>query len=208
LSVFLNTNVMKCKRPEFIAISNKPAHQEPQGRPEFPDRLVDCLTGKEIPFSNKDNIRQKMLRFLIDEKGYRKEEIRVDSEIRYRIEGAEMVSLVDISIVLGNKTLMVWKCASGSVVSRERQIIASARLLEDYLVPLAVVTNGRDLELLDTSTEKVTGEGRDAIPRREELVRLAEEFSARPTNREKLANEQRVLYTYDAITCPSNRVTP
>jgi hypothetical protein len=204
----LNTNVMKCKRPEFIAISNKPVHQEPAGRPEFPDRLVDCLTGKEIPFSNKDNIRQKMLRFLIDEKGYRKEEIRVDSEIRYRIESATMVSLVDISIVLGNKTLMVWKCASGSVVSRERQIIASARLLEDYLVPLAVVTNGRDLELLDTSTEKVTGEGRDAIPRREELVRLAEEFSARPTNREKLANEQRVLYTYDAITCPSNRVTP
>jgi hypothetical protein len=204
----LNTNVMKYKRPEFIAISNKPVHQEPAGRPEFPDRLVDCLTGKEIPFSNKDNIRQKMLRFLIDEKGYRKEEIRVDSEIRYRIESATMVSLVDISIVLGNKTLMVWKCASGSVVSRERQIIASARLLEDYLVPLAVVTNGRDLELLDTSTEKVTGEGRDAIPRREELVRLAEEFSARPTNREKLANEQRVLYTYDAITCPSNRVTP
>jgi hypothetical protein len=198
---------MKCKRPDFIAISNVPAHQEPEERPEFPDRLTDCLTGREIPFSNRDNIRQKMLRFLLDEKGYRKEDIRVDREIRYRIDGSEVVSLVDISIVLHNRTLMVWKCASGSVVSRERQIIASARLLEDYLVPFAVVTNGRDLELLDTSTEKVTREGLDAIPRREELAGMAEGFSPRPTNKKKLANEQRVLFTYDAIACPSNRVT-
>jgi hypothetical protein len=199
---------MKCKRPDFIAFSNVPAHQEPEERPEFPDRLTDCLTGEEIPFSNRDNIRQKMLRFLLDEKGYRKEDIRVDREIKYRIDGSDMASLVDISIMLHNRTLMVWKCASGSVVSRERQIIASARLLEDYLVPFAVVTNGRDLELLDTSTEKVTGEGLDAIPRREELEGIAEEFSPRPTNKKKLANEQRVLFTYDAIACPSNRVTP
>jgi hypothetical protein len=199
---------MKCRHPDFIAISNVPAHQKPEERPEFPDRLTDCLTGKEIPFSNRDNIRQKMLGFLIDEKGYRQEDIRVDREIRYGIDGSEMVSLVDISIVLGNRTLMVWKCASGSVVSRERQIIASARLLEDYLVPLAVATNGRDLELLDTSTEKVKGEGLDAIPRREELEGIAEEFSPRPTNKKKLANEQRVLFAYDAIVCPSNRVTP
>jgi hypothetical protein len=199
---------MKCRHPDFIAISNVPAHQKPEERHEFPDRLTDCLTGKEIPFSNRDNIRQKMLGFLIDEKGYRQEDIRVDREIRYGIDGSEMVSLVDISIVLGNRTLMVWKCASGSVVSRERQIIASARLLEDYLVPLAVATNGRDLELLDTSTEKVKGEGLDAIPRREELEGIAEEFSPRPTNKKKLANEQRVLFAYDAIVCPSNRVTP
>jgi hypothetical protein len=197
---------MKCQRPDFIAISPAPAHQEPQERPEFPDRLTDCLTGRGIPFSNRDNIRQKMLRFLLDEKGYRKEDIRVDREIRYLIDGSETVSLVDISIVLGNRTLMVWKCASGSVVSRERQIIASARLLEDYLVPFAVVTNGRDLELLDTSTEKVAGEGLDAIPRRDELALIAEEFSPRPTNKKKLANEQRVLFTYDAIACPSNQI--
>jgi hypothetical protein len=51
-------------------------------------------------------------------------------------------------------------------------------------------------------------EGLDAIPRRDELALIAEEFSPRPTNKKKLANEQRVLYTYDAIACPSNRVTP
>jgi hypothetical protein len=200
---------MKCHRPEFITVPAALNDSAQEERPEFPDRLTDCLTGKEIPFSNRDNIRQKMLRFLLDEKGYRKEDVHVDREIRYGIEGAEMVSLVDISIRLGNTTMMVWKCASGSVVSRERQIIASARLLEDYLVPFAVVTNGRDLELLDTSTEKVRGEGLDAVPQREELAGIAEGFSPRPTNKKKISNEQRVLYTYDAIACPSScRVTP
>jgi hypothetical protein len=200
---------MKCRRPDFITLSSVPAPLEPEQRPEFPDRLTDCLTGKEIPFSNRDNIRQKILRFLIDEKGYRKEDIHVDREIRYDIEGAEMVSLVDIAIMLGSRTLMVWKCASGSTVSRQRQIIASARLLEDYLVPFAVVTNGRDLELLDTSSEKVKGEGFSSIPSRQELFAFSEGFSPKPTNKRKIGNEQRVLYTYDAIACPSNcRVTP
>jgi hypothetical protein len=186
-----------------------PAPQEPEERPQFPDRLTDCLTGKEIPFSNRDNIRQKILRFLLEEKGYRKEDIHVDREIRYDIEGAEMVSLVDIAIVIGNRTVVVWKCASGSTVSRQRQIIASARLLEDYLVPFAVVTNGRDLELLDTSSEKVKGEGFSSIPSRQELFAFSEGFSPKPTNKRKIGNEQRVLYTYDAIACPSNcRVTP
>jgi hypothetical protein len=200
---------MKCNRPEFISFSPAPAREEPEERPEFPDRLTDCLTGKEIPFSNRDNIRQKVLRFLLEEKGYQKEDLHADREIRYEIDGSETVSLVDISVVLGGKTMVVWKCASGSVVSRERQIIASARLLEDYLVPLAVVTNGRDLELLDTSTERVTGEGFDAVPPRQELSATAEGFSPRSTKRKKLANEQRVLYTYDAIACPSScRINP
>ncbi len=195
---------MKCHRPQFLNIPSIPPPDSGEARPEFPDTLTDYITGKEIPFTNRDNIRQKMIRFLVEEKGYLKEDIRTDREIRYEIEGAEMVSLVDISIVLGDKTMMVWKCASGSVVSRERQIIASSRLLEDYLVPLAVVTNGRDLELLDTATDKIRGEGFDAIPERNELAGIAEGFSLRPTKKKKLANEQRVLYTYDAIACPSN----
>ncbi len=72
-------------------------------------------------------------------------------------------------------------------------------------MPFAVVTNGRDLEFLDTSTEKIRGEGFDSVPDRKELAGISEGFLPSPTKKKKLANEQRVLYTYDAITCPSNR---
>jgi hypothetical protein len=99
---------------------------------------------------------------------------------------------------------MVWKCASGSLVSRERQVIASSRLLEDYVVPFAAVTNGKDVELLDASTEKVIGSGFESIPTRQELLKRAEGLSLKTPNNKKIIYEQRILYTYDAISCHVN----
>jgi hypothetical protein len=99
---------------------------------------------------------------------------------------------------------MVFKCASGSVVSRERQVIATARLLEDYVVPFAVITNGVNIELLDTLSEKVIGGSMQLIPTRQELYENSKNLTLRPANREKLVYEQRILYTYDAISCTLN----
>ena len=136
-----------------------------------------------------------------------KEDIVVDSTITFAMEGVQVSSVVDISIRLNGLTLMVWKCASGSLVSRERQIIASARLLEKYVVPFAAVTNGQDVELLDASTEKVIGSGFGSIPARQELLGIGEGLSPRIPNKKKIVYEQRILYTYDAISCPASSVT-
>jgi hypothetical protein len=96
---------------------------------------------------------------------------------------------------------MVFKCASGSVVSRERQVIATARLLEDYVIPFAVVTNGVNIELLDTISEKVIGDNMTSIPTRQELHENSKNLTLKSANKKKLVYEQRVLYTYDAISC-------
>jgi hypothetical protein len=195
---------VKCGRPSFLNPAAGPL--PPAGddmRPQLPDKLTDCLSGKEIPFTNRDNIRQKILTFLLEEKGYRKEDFRLDREIRFDLDGQKVVSLVDISVVFSGRTVIVWKCASGSLVSRERQIIASARLLEDYVVPFAAVTNGADLELLDSLSEKVIGCGFGCVPSRKKLAKDIEETSFRPAKGKKIVNEQRILYTYDGISCPT-----
>ena len=194
---------MKCRNPLFFDLS--PLHDEDirKDRSELPDMLADYLTGSEIPFTNRDNIRQKILKFLIEEKGYLKTDLSVDRPIRFEIDGSAVESLVDIEIRLDNKTLILFKCASGSLVSRERQIIASARLLEDYVVPFAVVTNGEDLELLDSSSEKVIGSGFTPVPSRQELIKISGEVSLKTTNKKKICNEQRILYAYDSISCPA-----
>ena len=114
-----------------------------------------------------------------------------------------------LGVVFGGRTVMVWKCASGSLVSRERQVIASARLLEDYVVPFAAVTNGADLEILDSLSEEVTAAGFAGVPSRDELIKAAERAPFRPVKGRKIANEQRILYTYDGISCPvSCNTTP
>ena len=196
---------MKCGRPAFLnpdfIHKDLPPGQEAE-RPILPDRLTDCLTGREIPFSNRDNIRQKMLQYLMEKKDYRKGDFAVDREISFEIEGRPVVSLVDLSITISGRTLMIWKCASGSLVSRERQILASARLLEEYIIPFAAVSNGLDLEFLDSATGKVIGCGFESVPSREELVKR-DDLSLKPVNKKKLPGERRILYTYDAISCPT-----
>ncbi|MDH4232624.1 MAG: type I restriction enzyme HsdR N-terminal domain-containing protein [Nitrospirota bacterium] len=192
---------MKCHSRKIITITPPPNSGHGEEHEIFPDTLTDYLSGGEIPFSNRDNIRQKLVKALVEGKGFRREDITLDREIRFEIEDRQICSLVDISIGFGGKTLMVFKCAAGSVVSRERQIIATARLLEEYVIPFAVVTNGVNIELLDAITEKVIGSGMQAIPAREELLEHSKNAVPRPANRKKLVYEQRILYTYDAMSC-------
>lgn len=191
---------MKCHNQKFLSITPAPKNDN-QENSGFPDILVDYLSGREIPFSNRDNIRQKLVKVLVEEKGYRKEDISLDREIRFEIEGREVCSAVDISIGLDGKTLMVFKCASGSVVSRERQIIAAARLLEKYVIPFAVVTNGVNIELLDAISEKVIGDSLQLIPPRRELLENSESLTLKSPIKKKLVYEQRILHTYDEISC-------
>ncbi|MFZ2196298.1 MAG: type I restriction enzyme HsdR N-terminal domain-containing protein [Thermodesulfovibrionales bacterium] len=192
---------MKCHNRKFLSITPAPKNDTLEKHPGFPDTLVDYLSGREIPFSNKDNIRQKLVKTLVEVKGYRREDISLEREISFEIEGLKVCSPVDISIGFGGKTLMVFKCASGSVVSRERQIIAAARLLEEYVIPFAVVTNGVNIELLDTISEKVIGEGMQLIPSRQELLENSGNLILKSTKEKKLVYEQRILYTYDEISC-------
>ena len=192
---------MKCHNREFMILNPDRKTEPRKEHAAFPDTLIDYLSGAVIPFSNRDNIRQTLVKTLIEEKGYQKTDISLDREIRFELDGQQIRSAVDIAVCFGSKTLMVWKCASGSVVSRERQVIATARLLEEYIVPFAVVTNGVDLELLDTISEKVVGEGISALPTREELADKTENLIPMPANRKKRVNEQRILSTYDALSC-------
>ena len=200
---------MKCHNRKFISITQDPKSGLQEKRPVFPDTLVDYISGKEIPFSNRDNIRQKLVKTLVEGKGYLKEDISLDREIRFDIEGQQVCSLVDISIGLDSKTLMVFKCASGSIVSRERQVIAAARLLEDYIIPFAVVTNGVNIELLDTLSEKVICDSMQLIPTRQELFENSRNLTLKSAKKNKLVYEQRILHTYDEISCNiSSRNSP
>jgi hypothetical protein len=192
---------MKCGSREFITFHSARKSESRAESAVFPDKLIDYLSGSILPFSNRDNIRQKLVRMLIEEKGYGKEDLSLDREIRFDIGGQQACSRVDISIGFDNKTLMVMKCAAGSVVSRERQVIATARLLEDYVIPLAVVTNGVDMELLDTLSERVIGDGIAALPSRRKLYEFSRDLTLKPANKKKLMYEQNILYTYDSISC-------
>lgn len=98
---------------------------------------------------------------------------------------------------------MIIRYGPGSLITRERSAIAAARVLEDqYQIPLAVVTNGRDAELLDTASGQVLATGLAAIPdcrqARELLPTLV--FRERMEGK-KRERELRILNACDVESC-------
>jgi hypothetical protein len=68
-------------------------------------------------------------------------------------------SSVDFLISVDGMIAMVIKCAAGSLNSRERHVVAAARVLGDFQIPVAVVMDPMNAVVLDGVTGKMTGEG-------------------------------------------------
>jgi len=145
---------------------------------------------------------RKMVSYLlVEKKGYLPEDIekRVVFEVKLGQETA--YSSVDFLISISGKKAMVIKCAAGSLSSRERQVLAAARLVGSTPVPVAVVADPVNAEVLDVATGKVLGEGFGAIPVRDRIIQLLSEYSFTPLSPERLEKEKRILLAFDAIRC-------
>jgi hypothetical protein len=145
---------------------------------------------------------RKMVSYLLAEKkGYLPEDIekRVVFEVKLGQETA--YSSVDFLISIAGKRAMVIKCAAGSLSSRERQAVAAARLIGSPPVPVAVVADPVNAEVLDVATGEVVGEGFGAIPVRDRIIQILSEYSAKPLSPERLEKEKRILLAFDAIRC-------
>lgn len=160
-------------------------------------KTTDFITGREITDTDDERYRQKLARFLVGEKGYSKEDIAVKRRLEMNIEGKKVLSMVDLVVDIDGISFMVLRYGPGSLVTRERPALAAARILEPYLVPFTVVTNGEDAELLDTATGEVTGTGMDSIPDKSTAADLLKNMKRKRLSPKQLAAEQRVLSAYD-----------
>jgi hypothetical protein len=92
---------------------------------------------------------------------------------------------------------MVLKCAAGSLGSREREIVAAARLLDAYQIPWAVVSDGKTAIVLDTVSGKKIGDGLDAIPSRQEAIAQLQAYTPLAFPEERREREKLIFRTYD-----------
>lgn len=166
-------------------------------------RLEDFLTGQSLEDTLDERYRQKIARLLVAEKGYRRAEIESRRELLVQADHRRAVIRVDFVVRLAGRAVMVVRFGPGSLVSRERPALAISRLIEDYQVPVAVVTNGEDAEILDAPSGRVTGRGLDAIPPRAGLAAAAAAYAFAPISAERAAMESRIAYCYEVDgACP------
>lgn len=165
--------------------------------------LNDLLTGEELQDTDDERIRQDLARNMVEDLGYAREELEPRLSIETEFNGNRTLSLIELTVRLHGRRLMIIRYGPGSLVTREKAAIAAARVLDpDYRIPLAVVTNGRDAELLETDTEKVLSTGMACIPDRQGAEALFKQYSyepyADPLQREMA---MRILNIFDQEVC-------
>ncbi len=165
--------------------------------------LTDLVTGETLEDTLDERYRQRIARLLLEAKGFRRPDIEPRRTLLLQAGERRAVIRVDLLVRLDSRTCMVIRFGPGSLVSRERPTLAVSRLIEAYQVPLAVVTNGEDAEILDGESGRVTGRGLAAIPSRAQLAAAVEKFRWTPIPPDRARLEARIAFCYEVDdACP------
>jgi hypothetical protein len=164
--------------------------------------LQDFLTGQTLPDTDDERVRQGLARLLVEQLGYAKQELEPRLSIVSDF-GNRVVSTIELCICIEDRRLFILRYGPGSLVTREKAAIAAARILDpDYRIPLAIVTNGRDAELLETERGKVLATGMDCIPDRQQAKALLYSATFEPfADPEKRDQALRILNVFDLEVC-------
>jgi hypothetical protein len=165
--------------------------------------LHDYITGEELTDTDDERIRQNISKLMVEDKGYNKNELIPRLYVETLFSTNFVRSTIDLTVELAGRQFMIVRYGPGSLVSRERSASAAARVLNPkHQIPLAVVTNGNDAELIDTATGKILGNGLESIPDRVQAEKIISTLTF-PTrqNDQKLEREKRILNAFDLERC-------
>jgi hypothetical protein len=140
-------------------------------------------------------------RILLGEKGYATADIGKNVVFNVALGSEVAQSSVDFLVSVAGRKAMVIKCAAGSLSSRERHVVAAARVLDSVPIPVAMVMDPMSAVVLDAITGKVMGEGFESVPTKQQLITMLAGRDVKPLAPEKLEREKRVLLAFDAIRC-------
>ena len=164
---------------------------------------TDLITGETIVDTHDERYRQKIARLLIHHQGYQKNDIKVRKDLLVQAGENRAVIKIDFLIKLGGMVCMIIKYGPGSIVTRRRPLLAASRILVPYQIPIAVVTNGKDAEVLEGASGRIISRGLESIPDREELIEIVSADPFNPIPDERAEMESRILYCYEVDgSCP------
>ncbi len=165
--------------------------------------IDDLITGETIRDTLDERHRQKIAGLLLGGKGYFKGDIQSRKSLLVEAGANRALIKIDFSISLSDKLCMIIKYGPGSLVTRHRPVLAASRLMAPYQIPVAVVTNGEEAEILEGSSSKVLSRGLNAIPSKTELHEMADRFDFKLIPVERRVMESRILYCFEVDdSCP------
>ena len=159
--------------------------------------LTDFITGETLKDTHDERYRQKIARLLTGRLGYLKADVEPRRELVAKADSKKAVLKIDFTITLEGKMCMVLKYGPGSLVTRRRAVLAVSRLIAPYQVPVAVITNGQDAEIINGTSGEVTASGLESIPSKADLTEMATGETFAPISDQRAEMESRILYCYE-----------
>ena len=165
--------------------------------------LDDFVTGEPLNDTLDERYRQHLARLLVARKGYLKSDIEPRKRLLVMAGESKAIIKVDFLIKLSGKVCMVIKYGPGSLVTRRRPLLAISRILEPYQIPIAVITNGKDAEIIEGSSGNVISRGLETIPSKSQLMEIASENHFKRIAADRSDMESRIVYCYEVDgSCP------
>jgi hypothetical protein len=144
------------------------------------------------------SLRERVLEILISEKGFEPGDIETDPEFSLQLSNCSASVTIDFVINLSATSFMVVKCSPATIDSWERYVLSFARVIKDYQIPYAAVTDGENTKILDVLSASKTA---DSFYSREEAAQLMENFKKIPCPPKRTEKEKRIIYAFEGIKC-------
>ena len=158
--------------------------------------IIDYVTGLTVPDIGAEANRQAVEKALVNIKGFAKDDIEVDAPIRVVLGSETYASKIDLMLSVMGKRFMAIKCAAGSLDSWQRQILAAARLNEDYQIPYAMASDGHSEIVWDVLSGKKLPWG---LPTKAEAIERMRTLVLAPLAVERRHREALIFRSYDSM---------
>ncbi len=169
--------------------------------------LTDCINGETLDDTLDERHRQQIGRLLMD-RGYAKSAITPRYALDFGIGDRCVRILVTYMIQGADHIAMLIHYGPGSLVTRHRPALAMSRLAVDYQIPVVVVTNGEQADILGGKDGAILATGLDQIPDPHDLAKICSQQAWLPVGKERQEMESRILMAYEVDDrCPCDDST-
>ena len=148
-------------------------------------------------------VKERVWDILTKEKNYDPSEIEIDPEFRLSLSDSEASVSIDFVVTLPSASFMVIKCSSSSIESWERYVVSFARVVKDYQIPYAVVTDGDNARIMDALAGILVSESIKGLFERKDAIDKLKDFKKIPCPVNRLEKEKRIMYAFESIKCPT-----
>jgi len=172
--------------------------------------LNDFLTGSVLTDTLDERYLQKIAKHLVINGGFRKSDIL--SNIGFEVEAGNRKATmkIDFLIKFQGKIIILIKYAPGSLVTRRLSTLGLSRIIKSYQIPIAIITNGEDAEIIDGNTGKVISNGFENLPDKKSIRKQMASFLFNSVKSKIFDQASRIVYACEidgACPCDSDVCT-